>query len=66
MGCDAADNVAATTFLLLRVLLESVSSFCVGSTETFRGFPNVTRDEAMAIPEIRDYEENSHYLQYFQ
>ena len=43
--------LAATTFRLFRNLLElSVSSFCVGSTETFLGLPRVTREEAIAMP----------------
>ena len=43
--------LAATTFRLFLDLVElSVSSFCVGSTETFLGFPSVTREEAMAMP----------------
>ena len=43
--------VAATTFrLFLVLLLPSDSSFCVGSTDTFRGFPSVTSDEAIATP----------------
>ena len=40
-----------TTFLLFLLLAPvSASSFCVGSTDTFLGFPRVTRDEAIAMP----------------
>ena len=43
--------LAATTFrLFLDLVAVSVSSFCVGSTDTFLGFPSVTREEAMAMP----------------
>ena len=43
--------LAATTFrLFLDLVAVSVSSFWVGSTDTFLGFPSVTRDEAMAMP----------------
>ena len=43
--------LAATTLrLFLDLVEESVSSFCVGSTETFLGLPRVTREEAMAMP----------------
>ena len=48
----AAMLATPTTFRLFLVLEPwvSASSFWVGSTDTLRGLPSVTREDAIAIP----------------